>query len=225
MKDKFGKVSCRGLSAALVGTVPRCHALGASTSIALILAIAWVWFLGHASVASVRCGTDEIDLGEAITLLENQGQWFELSKTGFEEQDRLDLRSKTIAAWLPAAVDFKSVEGALLALGEESQLHLFSIQEGDRQVGQRVAVLNVSCFVQGSFTALCRFLHRLPTLSQPIDCSELKLVREVRTTDSADGSKEALENQPCRATLVLRIPYAASGTAAWNLMKESGNAL
>ncbi|MDA9858061.1 hypothetical protein N9D23_08055 [Rubripirellula sp.] len=43
---------------------------------------------------------------------------------------------KAIAACLPAAVDFKSVEGALLALGEESLLHLFSIQEGDRQVGQ-----------------------------------------------------------------------------------------
>ncbi|MCP4887445.1 MAG: hypothetical protein GY904_12620 [Planctomycetaceae bacterium] len=80
MKDKSGKVSCRGLSAALVGTVPRCHTLGASTSIGLILAIAWVCFLGHASVASiawVRCGSDEIDLGEANALLENQGQWFE----------------------------------------------------------------------------------------------------------------------------------------------------
>jgi hypothetical protein len=79
--------------------------------------------------------------------------------------------------------------------------------------------------VQGSFTVLCRFLHRLPTLSQPIDCSELKLDREVGATDSADGSKEALEDQPCRATLVLRIPYGASGAAAWRLMKESGHAL
>ncbi|MCP4889788.1 MAG: hypothetical protein GY904_24675, partial [Planctomycetaceae bacterium] len=156
MKDKLRKLHFRGLFATLAGTVPRCHALGASTSIGLVLAIAWVWFLGHASVAAVRCGSDEIDLGEAIALLENQDQWRELSKTGFEDQERLELRSRAIAGWLPDAVDFKSVEGALLSLGEEVQLHLFSIQQGERQAGQRVAVLNVSCVVQGSFPALCR---------------------------------------------------------------------
>ena len=225
MRRNSSTASGDGKLVFLISTVPGCHALGASLSIGLILVTAWVWFLGHASVATVNCGNDEIDLGEAITLIENQDQWRELSRASFEEQEHLDLRSDTITEWLQGTVEFKSVENALLALGEDVQLHLFSIQQGELQVGQRVAVLTVSCEAQGSFTALCRFLHHLPLLSQPIACSELKLQREEGDSDFSADLQEIVDDQPCRATLILRIPYAAAGTASWSLLKEPGHAI
>lgn len=205
----------------LIGTVPRCHTLGATISIALILASAWVWSWGHRPVAIISCGEGEIELGEAMTLIENASQWREISAARVDEQDRINARVEEIVRWLPESVEFKTTEQTLLDLGEDNALHLFALQEGKRQVGSRVAVMTVTCEIHGSYVGLCRFLDQLPKLDQPIACSEVKLQRALPGQQADEEWQWG--DQPCRASLTLRIPYAAPETASWKLLKEPTN--
>ncbi len=212
----------------LVGTVPRCHALGSCLAIGLILATAWAWSVGHAPDSTIKCGEEELDRGDALALIEHAAQWRELYAASIDEKERLDRRAAEIAQWLPQAVEFKAAEESLLALAEETQLRVFSIQEGSRYSGRRVGVLTVSCQAQGSFAALVRFLDQLPKLPTPMACSELEMQREAHAWDSVNElegvSGRRLEGSSCRATLFIRIPYAADQTAAGAFRKESSHA-
>jgi len=213
----FSKLAIGNKISAMVSTVPRCHAAGATISIGLILASTWVWAWGHRPVSTAMCGDEEIDLGEAKALIENADTWRKLDAINDRKQERLKARTAGISQWLPEVVEFQSMEQALLDLGEETGLHVFSIQQGKRQVGSRVAVLPMTCEIKGSYDAMCHFLHRLSTLEQPIACSEIKLQRARH--ESADEDL-AVVDQPCRASLSLRAPYAAPDTTSWKLLKE-----
>lgn len=213
----LSNLSIRKKLAAMVGTVPRCHALGATVSIGLILASTWVWSWGHRPFSTVMCGDEEIDLGDALTLIENADTWRELYNINDQKQQSLGARTSAISQWLPDVAEFQTLEQALLDLGEETGLHVFSIQQGSRQVGTRVAVLPLTCEIQGSYEALCHFLHRLPSLEQPIACNEIKLQRSKRESMEEDLS---FGDQPLRASLSLRAPFAAPETTSWKLLKE-----
>lgn len=197
-----------------LSSVPRCHAVGASLAIALIFATAWIWSLGHTPASTFVSGQEAIDMGEAMTLIKNADQWRELDAVSCQKQDVLRLREQTVDQWLPASAELNTVERRLLSLGEECELHVFSVREGERTSGSRVRVLMVSCEIQGSFPCVCRFLHHLSRLEHPIACSELRLQRSTAGTIVAEERHAEMDwgkiDQPCKVTLTLRVPYVGN---------------
>ena len=155
-----------------------------------------------------------IDLNDAAALIENADQWRQLYTVNFRTSQAVDQRIRSIASWLPESVDWPSTENEIRSIGESAGLTFLTIKQGDRHVGTRVGVVSSTCDVQGSYGSLCRFLNELHARPQPIACSEIQLHRTVGDAES-EAEKTA---PPCRATLSLRIPFAASGTAAGSVL-------
>jgi Tfp pilus assembly protein PilO len=163
----------------------------------------------------VQHGEVVIDLNDAAALIENADQWRQLYTANFRTSQAVDQRVRSLATWLPESVDWPSTEKEIRSIGESAGLKFQAIKLGDRHVGTRVGVVSSSCDVQGSYSSLCRFLSALDQRPQPIACSEIKLHRT-----AGDAESETERTTPlCRATLSLRIPFAASGTAAGSLLR------
>ena len=202
-------------------TVLRCHLIGSITAAALILCIAWVWSISRIEVATIQYNGRDIDLRDAAALIENADQWRRLYTVNYQQSQGLDQRAESIALWLPRSVDWATTQHDIRSIGETAGISILSIKPGERHVGTRVGVVSASCDVHGTYASLCRFLSELSNRPQPIACSEIQLERTVHA--AANHVDDATPR--CRATLSLRIPFAAAGTPAQRLLPtETKNA-
>jgi hypothetical protein len=185
------------------------------TAVALLACIGFVWSRSRIDAGSIEYGGALIDLADAATLIDNADQWRQLYTVNYRRSQAMDQHAASIADWLPTSVDWPNVENDIRLMGQSASLKVLSIKKGDRYVGTRVGVLSARCDVKGSYASLCRFLSGLSHRSLPMACSEIELQR---TSETAEGDN-AHPTPHCRATLSLRIPYAASGTAAGRLLR------
>lgn len=204
--------------ARMTSTVPRCHVIGCVTAVVLILGTAWIWSWNSNHADSIEYEGTVVDLNDAAALLENAEQWRQLYTVNYRQSRVVDDRSQSIASWLPTSVDWTKTENDIRLIADSTGLSILAIQSGDVHVGTRVGVVSSSCEVQGSYQALCRFLHELACRTQPIACSEIRLNRLVGEDDElANGTPS------CNVTLSLRIPFAAAGTAAEQLLQPEAS--
>ncbi len=199
--------------ASMTSTVPRCHVMGCATAVLLIIGIAWIWSWNSNRTASIEYEGTVVDLNDAAALLENADQWRQLYTVNYRQSQMVDKRAQSIASWLPKSVDWPKTENELRSIGDSTGLAILAIQRGEVHVGTRVGILSSSCEVHGSYHALCRFLHELASLPQPIACAQVQLNRLV-----GDDDEPANGTPSCSATLSLRVPFAAASTAAERLL-------
>jgi hypothetical protein len=219
MTEKMSNRKTFGWFSRLTSTVTRCHLLGSITSIALIIFITWVWSRNQVHVTTIQVGDMVIDLNEATALNENADQWRQLYTVNFRRSQSVEERADLINAWLPQSVDWPNTEQDIRSIGDSVELTTLVIKRGKSHVGMRVGVVVATCEVEGSYQSLCRFLSELKDRPQPIACSEIKLQRLGESTNiESEGP-----SQPCKATLTLRIPFAAMGTAAGQLLPAETN--
>ncbi len=210
-----------GLFTRLTSTVNRCHMLGAIVATALMLGIGWVWSFNQSEVLQIECGGTVVNLDDARGLIENANQWRQQYTVGYTESQDIDKLVKSISMWLPKSVDWSTAERDIRSIGTTTEMTILAIEQGDHHVGKRVGIVTATCSVQGSFHSLCEFLNELSKRPHPIACSEITLHRL-----TADEKRDAgTAKTGCIATLSLRIPFAASGTAAGQLLStENKNA-
>ncbi len=210
-----------GLFPRMTSTVRRCHLMGAITTTALMLCIGWVWSRNQSGVAEIVCGGTVVNLGDARELIENADQWRQKYTVNYTASQDIDERVRSIFAWLPKTVDWSGVEQDIRSIGATTEITILTLEQGDQHVGKRVGVVTATCHLQGSYQSLCKFLNELSNQTHPIACSEITLQRV--TADK--GREPRTAETRCTARLSLRIPFAASGTAAGQLLStETKNA-
>jgi hypothetical protein len=205
----------------LAPTVIRCHMIGSTTAVALIVCTAWVCSLNQIKVATIEYEGMKIDLNDASTLIENADQWRRLYTANYEIKRAVDQHVEQISAWLPRSVDWSVTQSDIHLIAQAADVSILSLERGDDHAGTRVGVVLANCDAEGSYVSICRFLNSLGQLPNPIACSEIHLQRTKDETVGASGAKIPL----CQATLYLRIPFAAGSTAAGRLLPaETKNA-
>jgi hypothetical protein len=197
----------------ITASVPRCHLLGAMTAVVLLACIAWVGSRSRLDPKSIQYGDTLVDLADAATLIDNADRWRQLYTVNYRRSQTIDSHAASIADWLPMFVDWPAAERDIRSLGQSASLKVLSIEKGNRYVGTRVGVLSARCDVQGTYASVCRFLSGLSSRELPIACNQIELHR---INAMAEGNLDH-PTPLCRATLSLRIPYAADGTAAARL--------
>lgn len=200
----------------VTSTVTRCHLIGSITAAALIGCIALAWSQNRVDVATIQYDGKVIDIRDAASLIEHAGRWRQLYTINYLESQSIDRRVESIESWLPISVDWPNTQQEIQSIGAATGLSILSIKRGDQHIGTRVGVLAVSCEVQGTYGSLCRFLNELNDREHPIACSEIKLDR----TMQVDSSRDDIALPRCKATVSLRIPFGAAGTAAQRLLSK-----
>ncbi len=199
--------------APMTSTVPRCHVLGATVSLALVVLIVWIGSQRRTDAATITQGETEIDINQAAALIQNADQWRQLYTENYRKSQAVAARIETIRQWLPQSVDWTTVEADIQSIGEANDLTITALKRGGDYKGKRVGVVSAKCDVTGSFASLARFLNGLTQRTQPIACSEIVLRRDPTTKNNVDNPNASI----CSVTLSLRIPYAAADTPAGEL--------
>lgn len=202
----------------LFDTPLKCHAIGVTLAVVLLGINTWVWF--HPSSLAPQSAHTETEIDEAIQLITNRDEIrtrFALAEQ--EHKSQLDAIHE-IENWLPESRNWSEVRAIIQALCAESEVQLVAIEQGSQHVGQRVAVLETRCEIQGTYVDLCSFLQKLPQIDLPLWCDEVRVVR----SDEA-ASLEAPQGDPnretlCLATVSIRVPFAGKGTTAEKLLKR-----
>lgn len=203
-----------GLFQRMTSTVHRCHMLGAIAATALMFGIGWMLSYNQSDVSQIEFGGTVVNLGDARELIENAKQWRQQYTVDYLTSQDIDELVESISMWLPKSVDWSSAEQDIRSIAATTEMTILAIEQGDHHVGKRVGVVTAICSVQGSYQSLCEFLNELNKRPHPIACSEIALHRLTADERLDAGPAET----GCTATLSLRIPFAASGTAAGQLL-------
>ena len=195
----------------------RCHLVGAAVTLTLAGATGWVVTRGDAFWKTLLPSDPTIGLAEAASLIEQQPRWEKREAALRQRRADALARAEVIRRWLPASVDsMVAAREDLETLIGESDLSLLDLEQGDPQQGGRLGVVPVTCRVRGTYPAICQLLKSLATRPQPAWCSGIRIERA--PTSPADGA--VVPGEPCLATLSLRLPFAAPGTAAGRLLAQ-----
>jgi hypothetical protein len=187
-------------------TVASCHLIGGLLSIAVILCTAWIWSLSRHTDTAIQVGDQVVTLQEAETLINNAEQWRSIHTSCLQKANEIQDRSQLIADWLPESIEWDATQAALESIIRNADVELLSLERGAESIGTRVGVIQATCEIEGSYIGICRVLNGIVNCDQPIACSEIKLHR-LRDADVSGPTT-------CRAKLVFRIPFAAKGSAA-----------
>lgn len=210
-----------GLFQRMTSTVNRCHIVGAITATTLIISIGWVLSRNQTEVLQIEIDGTVVNLADARELIDNANQWRQQYTADYTASQEVDELVEPISMWLPRSVDWLSTEQDIRSIATTTATKILAIDQAGQHVGARVGVVTATCTVEGSYQSLCAFLNALTQRPNPIACSEITLHR--MAANEPGGPRRA--ETRCTATLSLRIPFAASGTAAGQLLaKETRNA-
>lgn len=200
----------------LFASALRCHLFGAVVTLAMAGALAWVVTRGDTFWKTLLPPDPEIDLVDAVALVDQHERWQSREVAAKQKRRNLGARVRAIRGWLPEAVDWEVVRQDFESMADAADVSILDLDPGESQIGGRVGVLQVTCRLRGDYASFCRLLHQLAHQDQPIWCHEIRLERA--PASPAEGT--VVPGKPCLATLSLRIPYAAAGTAAGKLLQE-----
>lgn len=203
----------------LAPTVLRCHMIGSTTAVALIVCTAWVCSLNQVEVATVEYNGMTVDLNSASILIDNADQWRGLYTANYQDKHQVDDRVDQISRWLPRSVDWSATQSDIHSAAQSAEVSLLSLERGEEHSGTRIGVVLASCDAEGSYASICRFLQTLSDLPHPIVCSEIHLQRTKDEMVEASSGVVPL----CQATLHLRIPFAAASSTAGRLLPAEAN--
>ncbi|MGI9473855.1 MAG: hypothetical protein ACR2NZ_20095 [Rubripirellula sp.] len=194
-------------------TVARCHLMGGLLSVAVILCTTWVWSLSQSATATIQVGEELVNHQEAEALINNADQWRSIHDSSLKQSQELDTRCLKLSNWLPESIDWDSTRASLREIIDSAGVELLELNRGAESVGTRVGVVQATCKIEGTYSGICRVLDGIANRDQPIACSEINLHR----------LPDAVEHEDvlCRATMVLRIPFAAKGSAAHQALLSS----
>lgn len=189
----------------------------------LVLATGWVSTCDHRSTASMIYQSVNVDLGDAKAVVASADGWRLAHDVAARRRENVENAARDIAKWLPKHVEWTDVAARLRTAANSYRLDLSKVESGSRHAGSRVAVLTGQCQVQGSYADLCEFLNALADADLEagkvsISASEITLTHDAHKPRS-DGQAA------CNAVLNIRVPYAAPGTAAANLMPDDSASL
>tara|TARA_R110002049_G_scaffold27321_3_gene94420 strand:+ start:58676 stop:59395 length:720 start_codon:yes stop_codon:yes gene_type:complete len=202
----------------------RIRLFGVLVCVGLIAATAWVWLHPEVVVGSDR--VDRAKMADAIELLEQAADWRADYVACTNERDALQRRIETISRWLPQSVDWTQVNDQVRRAGFDTRVEVVQLRQLENHVGERVGVLIAECQVKGRFNSIYEFIHRISTAQDytasdndpgstaahlPVWCQSVRLQR---VPDVVDGEVQ------CVATVMMRVPYAAEGTAAARLFAK-----
>jgi hypothetical protein len=159
-----------------------------------------------------------VDLKDAALLAGSADQWRSEYTIAYRQSEETDHRIQRIREWLPTKVDWQTVEGELRTTAASSNLKATSVFKGAVGLGERAGVLSTTCELEGDYSGLCDFLHRLANQPAPIACSEIRLQRSLRNPEFETNA----EQPEIRATLALRIPYAVADSFSGRLLTSGG---
>ncbi|TWT93977.1 hypothetical protein [Stieleria varia] len=202
----------------LFGSPRRCHIIGGSLSLLLMVAVTWSYLHPQSMTSEGEFSREQID--EAIQLISQSDLWRQRETDAKTERDDLDARVNVIKNWLPQEQKWNPVRAFLLKTATDKQLHVLSLRRDQEFTGSRVAVLKVILEVHGRYENVCHLLHTLSTQQQPFWCDEIDLVRDkqnsgVDPTAPRELSDDAVE---CSATISIRVPFVGQQTAAEKLI-------
>lgn len=200
----------------LLASAARCHLLGAAVTVAMAIVFGWVFTRGDAFWKTLLPPDPQIGLVEAAALVDQQVQWQQRETAVKLRRKNVRARVGTIRAWLPESADWETIQQDFEAIAAAADVSVLDLDQGDAQVGARMGVLQATCRLRGAYPGFCRLLHQLARRDQPIWCHEIRLQRA--PVSPAEGA--VVPGKPYLATLSLRIPYAAAGTAAGKLLQE-----
>ncbi len=196
-----------------------CHLVGGGISLFIVASIFLVWSHGNVAVTTVTRGEEVIDLGDAAKLISEADQWRKRYALHYHQGQAIDVRRAAIEGWLPRNADWEQTHKRVHSLARSCDVSIVSLEKSKRHVGLRVGVDAATCRVEGSYDAICRFLVAITGSKIPLACNEITVVRI-----PADGGREE-PRPPCAATLSLRVPFAAKGSVAAQLLSaESSDA-
>ena len=196
----------------LLSSAVRCHLIGAAVSVALLAAIVFVWSQRNTVETEFEHGDAVVDVAQAARLMQNADSLRQKNAAAFQEAKVIDDRVALIEQWLSPADDWDDAHDDLKAIAETSGIEIVEFDEGRRHVGTRVGIVTATCRIEGSYVGICKFLVAITQADRPIACSEIELQRV--PTKSSDRAAQS----PCSVTLSLRLPFAAAGSVAANLL-------
>lgn len=199
--------------AKMTATIGRCHLLGAMGTTAVLLLTVWVWSWNFRVTEQVANGESNVNLQDAIRLIENADRLRQEYTATYHRSQRIDEQIQQIQSWLPKQLDWSTTETRVRQEAESRGLVVRNLRMQKKHVGSRVGIVAASLEVAGTYDSVCSLLAQFSEGEFPIACSELNLVRTQSSTSAAN----------IIATIALRIPFASQGSTAGKLIKPEGS--
>lgn len=231
----------RRFTSQMTATTGRCHAMGGSICTLLIGLTISVW--ANPEIMMSDTADNKGGLADAILLLDHADSWRQKYITYVDESESLKRRADMIATWLPASVDWERLDEGVRESAAIFNVEIVSLRKNESHVGSRVGVVVAECQVKGNFHSICQWMRQLsatgaeassdvsatsPPISNvsssasphpqhnvqsrsPVWCHRIRMMRL--------PLPDANETQ-CAATLMIRVPYAAKGSAAANIVSK-----
>ncbi|TWU59896.1 hypothetical protein Poly51_01690 [Rubripirellula tenax] len=196
----------------VTGTPARCHIAGSIVIAILVVATGWVSTQDLRASVTTRFQGVDVNLDDAHALILSSDGWRQGYARISEASASIEQTMTNIAQWLPTDIDPQAVAIQLRRLAAENGLTINRPEIGTRHVGTRVGVVTGRCEIHGNCDDVYAFLAGLPNQKIAIAVGELQLSRPATTNEGSD-------TDPCVATIEFRIPFAAEGTAAAQLLK------
>ena len=186
----------------------KCHLLGGSIAVALLVATLMVNSASIDSSVPLQIGVHQVSEVEALNLCELadtlRRNFLEIER----ENGRLDVRKQLITRWLRDSVDPLAERERIRQSAQDYQVELTAFKPGKVFTGSRVSVWSAECEVEASYKNLCRWVQALPDAELPIACRAIDIRRI--PSRNFNSNVETL----CNASIELRIPFVGDGTAA-----------
>jgi hypothetical protein len=172
------------------------------------------------------------DLVDAVRLLEDADNWRQKYVVYADESEKLKQRKQAIAQWLPLSADWTKIDERVRSLAAEAGVDVVALRQLDRHVGSRVGVVECECQLKGTFQAICVLTQQLSDLNaKGAAARQASRVRDQEWTYPVWCHQIRLQRLPvivdnqiqCAATLTIRVPYAAKGSAAANILMQESN--
>jgi hypothetical protein len=116
-----------------------------------------------------------IESDEAEALLASEDRWSREVAAQHARQDSLSAKAKTALDWLGRAGESQRRLQTAQQLAHSHGLRCVDVQAGESFEGKRVQIEKASFRLEGSYASLCRFLHDLSSMDEPIWASELTM--------------------------------------------------
>ena len=185
----------------------RCHLLGGTLSLVLLIAIIWICRNADSFAHDHQHSPQELE--QAAQLLADADQLRQQYAESLLLSKQNDHRLNAIRSWLPTSIDWQSTTRRIEKTAAQANVELKLLDKGETHIGSRIGVGQMTCKVRGSYAGLCQLLHRLSNEEKPVWCHWVKIERAPSLLD------QAVE---CDATISLRLPFAAEQTIAGKLM-------